>query len=846
MANFDPEKLLEQLTSEEKIALLSGYDFWHTVPIPRLNIPSVRVSDGPNGVRGTAWIGGAAASCFPCATGLGASFDVPLLLKVGEALGEECRARGAHCLLGPTTNIQRHPCGGRGFESYSEDPFLSGTMARAWVQGVQSRKVMTTPKHYLANEQEYLRRSNNSVIDERTMHEIYLEPFRHQMKADPHGFMVSYNRVNGIHAAENPLLIRKILRGDWGFKGLVMSDWSGTYSSCEAIKASLDLEMPGPCVMRGSAVERDVIGGKLVPADIEECTLRVLRFVQEAIESGIPFNAKEESIDTPEVRSLLREAAIGGVVLLKNEKTMLPLKPKSGTKIAVIGPNARKAAFSGGGSASLRPTYTVSPLEGITTAANELGAEVKYELGTDISKWTPLLTDYLCLPGGKLSDDLKMKCEFFSENPFEGTPVQPLYTKINNSGYSYFLDGIPHEVPVRGWVKSTATFIPDEDGVWQLGLGVAGQADLYMDGKKVIDNTVNQKQSVLFFTTGAEEVIAEVDVKAGQKYDLEVRFSNFKQLNAQSPYSGRRGGFRLGGQRKRNSKEDIANAVNLSKSSDIVVLVVGTNSEWESEAYDRADIKLPRETDALVEAVLKANSNTIVVNQSGMPVEMPWLSDAPTLVQAFFGGNETGNAIADVLFGKANPSSRLPLTFPVKLEDFPSHEGFGHPTDTVYREGVKVGYRYFDREGGPKSAFPFGHGLSYTSFKLGNLKLSSVANYGVKVELDVSNVGALEGAEVVQVYVHDFYSLVERPEIELKGFTKVVLKPGETKTVSVDLDHSAFSFYDVNSKAWIGEKGDFEIRVGTSSTRIAVAAPYHLNETFSWVGLHEPTKAVLY
>ncbi|KAH7100142.1 beta-glucosidase precursor, partial [Auriculariales sp. MPI-PUGE-AT-0066] len=825
MSKFKPEELLQQLTSEEKIALLSGLDFWHTVPIPRLGIPSVRVSDGPVRVRGTAWIGGAAASCFPCATALGASFDTALALRVGEALGDECRARGAHCLLGPTTNIQRHPCGGRGFESYGEDPFHSGTMALQWLKGVQSKKVMT---NYLANEQEYLRRSNNSIMDERTMHEIYLEPFRHQMKADPHGFMASYNRVNGLHAAENPLLLRKILRGDWGFKGLVMSDWSGTYSSAAAIKASLDLEMPGPCIMRGAATERDVIGGKLVPADIEDCTLRVLNFVKEAIDSGIPFGAKEESMDTPAVRALLRETATNGVVLLKNDNNLLPLKPKSGAKIAVIGPNAFKAAISGGGSASLRPTYTVSPLEGITAAAKEVGASVSFEWGNTINKWTPFLDDFITLPEGKLGDNDKFSCEFYSENPFEGNSAKPRFRKVNNSSYNYFIDGIPAEVPVRGWVKATTKFIPNEDGVWQFGLGVAGQADLYFDGKKLIDNSTNQKPSVLFVSIFSSKLLRAWLIRHPSSSRPEPRKSS-------SPYSGRRGGFRLGGLRKRNPKDDIANAVRLAKESDHTILVVGTNNEWESESYDREDLKLPCDTDSLVHAVLAANPNTIVVNQSGMPVEMPWIDQVHTLVQAFFGGNETGNGIADVLFGKANPSSKLPVTFPVKLEDFPSHEGFGHPTDTVYNEGIKVGYRYFDRTGGPKSLFPFGHGLSYTQFKIGNLKISPAADYGVTVEVDVKNTGALAGAEVVQVYVHDVDSLIERPEVELKGFAKVFLQPQETKRVAVSLDHSSFSFYDVNTKSWVGEKGDFEIRVGTS-----------LPETFSWIGLHKPQKTTLY
>ncbi|ADV25102.1 beta-glucosidase [Cryptococcus gattii E566] len=834
MAIIDPEAVLKELSSEEKIALLSGDDMWHTVAVPRLGVPRVR----QNGVRGTAWTNGATASCFPSSTGLAASMDVDLARRIGEALGEECRARGVHCLLGPTTNCQRHPCAGRGFESFSEDPHLCGHMALAWIEGVQSKKVMT---NFLGNEQEYLRRSNNSVIDERTMHEIYLEPFRIQCKARPAVFMTSYNRVNGLHAAEHPFLLRKILRGDFEFQGMIMSDWSGTYSSSEAVQASLDLEMPGPTLMRGPSLERDIISGKLVPADIDECALRVLHYVQEAQQSGIDFEKVEETIDTPNVRALLREAADSAVVLLKNDKDVLPISSPSGKKIAVIGPNAKTACYAGGGSANLAPTYLVTPLEAITTHAHKVGAKVGYTIGSDNSRWTPLLTPFIHHPTMGKDAGPGVQCDFYIQNPWENK-VKPIFSKYNNSAFSYFIDGIPKEVPVRGYVSLKTIFTPDESGIWEFGLGVAGQADLFIDGKKIIDNSTDQKEGLLFFNTGAEERTGELNVEAGKLYDLEVRFSNFKQLNAMSPYTGRRGGIRIGGRKKRDFQAEIENAVKLATESDVVILCIGTNSEWESEAYDREDMKLPPGTDELVRAVLSSKPETIVVNQSGMPVEFPWLDDVSTIVQAFFGGNECGTAIADVVFGVVNPSGKLPITWPRVLEDYPSHEGFGHPIDTIYSEGLGVGYRYFDRRDHPKSAFPFGHGLSYTSFTLSVRSELSVKPeiFGAKATFTLTNTGEIDGAEVAQVYIHDLAPTIERPEHELAGFMKVYLRPGESKVVSVNLDHKAFSFYSVHEKCWIGRKGDYEIRIGTSSTFIHLSKPVHVAKSFRWIGLQEP------
>ena len=793
--SFDVELALSRLSSEEKISLLSGADMWHTVAIPRLNIPQVRCSDGPNGVRGTAWLAGAPASCFPCSSGLGASFDRSLVYQIGETLGEECRARGVHCLLGPTTNIQRHPCYGRGFESFSEDPLLSGQLAKSWIDGVQSKRVMVTPKHFVANEQEHLRRSNDSIIDERTLHEIYLEPFRWQCKSKPKAFMTSYNRVNGTHVAEHSHLLDNVLRKTFEFDGLLMSDWSGTYSSSEAIKAGLDLEMPGPSMMRGAAVERDIISGKLLAEDVDKCARRVLHFVKAAIESKIPFDAEERSIDNDHVRGVLRKAARSSVVLLKNSDQLLPIRNvTNGVKVAVIGPNANQACISGGGSASLTPTYTVTPLKAIERAVKARGGSVAYEPGCDTYRWTPLVTPYIhVLDANGDALPSTVKCDFYDRDPWQKQArevVEPIFTKLHSSSFAYFIDGIPEYVPVRGYVSMQTIFVPPSSGVWTFGLGVAGQADLYVNDKKVVDNSTNQEPDLLFFSTGAKERTAEIELVAGMSYQLEVRFSNFKQISAHSPYSGRRGGIRIGGRPNVPANEAITAAVSLCKRSALTVLVIGTTAEWESEGYDRDTSKLPGRTNELVEAVLATGQPTIIVNQSGMPVEMPWIDQASTLVQAFFGGNECGNAIADVLFGVDNPSGKLPMTWPMKAEDYPSHSTFGADRNTVYTEGIRVGYRYFDQATNPRSAFPFGYGLSYTTFDFESAKVELSQDFGLIVSFTVQNTGHVKGKVVPQIYIHQANAKVEKPEHELKGFTKIELSPGEAKSILLHLDVS--------------------------------------------------------
>ncbi|RDB19825.1 putative beta-glucosidase I [Hypsizygus marmoreus] len=847
---FDVEATLAKLSLPNKIKLLSGLGWWHTQPVPEAGLQSMRFSDGPNGVRGTQFFNGIPSSCFPSSTGLGSSFDVDLARKVGEALGDECRAKGCHALLAPTVNIQRSPLGGRSFESFAEDPHLNGTLAAAYINGLQSKGVSATIKHFVANDQEFQRFSISSEVSERALREIYLKPFQIAIKnANPWALMSAYNRVNGVHVSEDKRLLDDILRKEWGFKGMVMSDWTGVYSTVESIKAGLDLEMPGPTVMRGKAVERSLIAEKLFPSDIDARVRKILELYKHAHNSGIPFNVPEESVDTPELRQMLRTAAADAIVLLKNDKKLLPLSSnKNFKKIAVIGPNAKYAMTSGGGSARLLSTYAISPLEGITAAATEYGAEVAYTIGATSHKYLPLLDPYIQQNGEQSGANIEFwnECptiDYVSTNPDFSIPLKPAVWSTSTLGTDCFLvDGIDAEkVNLTCWMRYTAKFTPDEDGDWEIGLSIAGSGNLFIDKKLVLDLSTNPIQGDSFFGLGTTDVRTFAkDLKAGQTYDLELRLSNGDFVARGAPFICW-GGIRLGGIRQIDGDDAIVKAVQLAKDSDVAILVTGLNHDWESEGFDRPDMELPGRTNELIHEVLLANPNTVVVNQSGAPVSMPWLYQASTVLQAFYGGNELGNGLADVLFGNISPSGKLPLTFPKHLEDNPSYPSFGDKGQEygkiLYNEGIFVGYRGYEIKDVPP-LFPFGYGLSYAQFEYSELETSSVSPDGkFSVTFKVKNTGEVEGREIAQIYVTDQQSSLPRPNKELKGFVKVNLQPGETKKVEHVLDREALGFYDDRAACWVAEAGNFEIKVAASSADIRLKKDIELKEGFTWAGL---------
>ncbi|WWC66053.1 uncharacterized protein I303_108675 [Kwoniella dejecticola CBS 10117] len=841
---LDVEDVLSRLTLPEKVSLLSGKDNWHTRDIPKYGIPSLRLSDGPNGCRGTKFFEGVPAACFPCATGLASTWDVDLIQDVGVALGDECRAKGVHVLLAPTVNMLRTPLNGRGFESFSEDPLLSGYLAGGLIKGVQSTGVAATLKHLVCNDQETERVSQ---VDEKTLREIYLKPFEIAIReSNPWLVMTSYNRLNGKHTSETLELIDGLLRKEWGYEGLVVSDWHGTYSTDEAIKAGLDLEMPGPSIIRGPALLRMVTCGKVKEEDINDRVRNVLRLVNRLIPSGIPRDAEENQNPNPAV-DVMRQSAADAIVLLKNEKSLLPISPNT-KRIAVIGPNAAKTEIFGGGSAALRATYTVSPLEGIRSAAGPR-SKVVYAKGCDAHKLTPLVGEELRNSQGQPGFDIR-----FYNDPPPSTSLrrssadhrEVVHELTTTNSNMFFNDNLPDTLNRACYATATAKFTPGRTGTYEFGVGALGVSDLYVDDVLLIDNSTSPIPGELFYGKGSREEIAEIHLEANVTYRVRVEYAS---PSASTSFVGplalsSRGGLRFGGYLKLSPEEHIREAVELARSSDVVIIVAGLNAEFETEGFDRKDMKLPSATLKLINAVLEVRKDAVICLQSGTPVEIPFKDKCESLIHFFYNGNETGNGLADVLFGRTNPSGKLPFTIPEKLEDSLPHskgdkdgsETFpGQDGKVCYEEGLLVGYRQYSTVG-PTPAFAFGHGLSYTSFEYDAPQLSaSVFDFGVSSTLEVTcairNTGTVAGREIIQCYISPPTSTSsDRPTIELKAFKKTAqLEPGQREIVKMTLDRESFAIWE---EGWIVRKGIYEVLIASSSEDIRETAQISVIDDF--------------
>ena len=659
--------LIKKMTLEEKAALCTGASPWTTTAVERLDLPKMTVSDGPHGVRrvadgNTLIASSLPATCFPTASCMASSWDVDLLHDVGQALAEECIALKVDIILGPGVNMKRLPLGGRNFEYYSEDPFLAGHLAASFINGVQSKGVGTSLKHFAVNSQEYQRLTISAEIDERTLREIYLPAFEIAVKnAKPWTVMCSYNKINGVYSSENHKILLDILKGEWGFEGLVVSDWGAVHDRVSALKNGLDLEMPGPKPLRTKAVVDAVLSGELDEAILDESVRRILTIVYKTAET-----TKGASFDIPAHHALARRIAAEGVVLLKNNG-ILPLNKQQ--YISVIGHAAKDAHFQGGGSSHINPTLVDNPFKELQKLAGN--AELVFSEGY--------------APNGELDQAL-------------------------------------------------------------------------------IDQAV-------------------------------------------------------------------ANA----RSSDVALLYISLPESKESEGYDRTDLDLSPHQVALIKAVSAAQPRTVVILNNGAPVVMGgWIEGTAAVIEAWMMGQAGGGAIADVLYGRVNPSGKLAETFPIRLVDTPAYINYpGGNGDVRHGEGLFIGYRYYDAKQVPVQ-FPFGYGLSYTTFAYSNPKLSAEAIKDVDdlvVSVDVTNTGTVAGKEVVQVYVHDRKSALARPPKELKGFMKIALQPGETGTVTLVLDSRAFAYYHPAYKQWITEDGEFEILIGASSADIRCTQTVKLQST---------------
>lgn len=596
---------------------------------------------------------------MPCGTGIGATFDADLLLEIGHLLAAEAKAKGAHVILGPTINIARAPLGGRGFESYSEDPVLSGVLAGNYCKGIQENNIVATLKHFVCNDQEHERMAVNSILTQRALREIYLLPFQVAIKlSQPGAVMTAYNKVNGIHVSENKHIIQDILRKEWKWNGLIMSDWFGTYSTSEAISAGLDLEMPGPTRWRGPALVHAINSNKVKELELDERVRAVLQMVNFASKSGIPEGAEENALDRPEDRALLRRIAGQSVVLLKNEQSILPFD-KSKT-IAVIGPNAKVTSFCGGGSASLAPYYTVSPFEGVSAKST---AKVEFSQGAYAHQNLPLLGEWLKTTDGKAGFSFKVYNE--PADVSTRTCIDELHLA---SSMMFFMDYVNPKLGSIWYADMEGFYSPDTSGLYDFGLSVSGTAQLFVDDKLVVDNTTDQKPGASFFGTGTEEVIGSSELEAGKSYKITIKWgcAATSSITHTGIISFGHGGCRFGACKREEPEDAIAKAVKLASEVDQVVLFAGLNQDWETEGRDRDTMDLPPNSDKLIAAVLKANPKAVIVIQSGTPVTMPWADQANAIVQAWYGGNETGNGIADVLYGDINPVSSILLhIFPI-------------------------------------------------------------------------------------------------------------------------------------------------------------------------------------
>ena len=699
--------LLSRMTREEKAAMLSGSGWMESAPIDRLGIPAIKMADGPMGVRN--WSGSSAvtnsanapkvlATSFPSGVAMAATWDTRLVEREGQAIGQEVKAMGRDMILGPTVNINRVPLWGRNFEGYGEDPYLSARLGVAYIKGVQGEGVIPSLKHFAANNEEFERHRIDAHIDDRTLHEIYLPAFKAAVE-EAHVWVVmsAYNKLNGVHCAEDSTLLTDILRKEFGFKGFVVSDWGSTYSTAPTVNAGMDLEMPGGAAMKSwfatgqpeaagngagwltkDKVLAEVKAGQITEATLDNAVSRILRVI---FESGL-FDHPHPGggqVDTPEQKAVAFNGATEGIVLLRNDGALLPLDPAKTHSIAVIGPNAAVARTGGGGSSLVKPKYAIAPLDGIRERA--------------------------------------------------GNAIRVTY---------------------------------------ELGVGIEGE---------------DQK--------------------------LDTPEARAKMLEAAS---------------------------SAASQADVAVVVVGRSAKLESEGYDVKTMDLPVGQDELIEAVEKANPHTIVVLNSGDPVTMTkWLDKTPALLDMWYGGQEGGHALASILFGDANPSGKLPVTMPKRFEQSPAFRHYpGENLEVDYAEGIYVGYRYFDTKN-VEPAFPFGFGLSYSKFEYSDLKVEhsirsaiTSTTEGDRVTVKVKNTGPRDGAEVVELYVHDGHSKIDRPVHELKGFERVELKAGESRQVQFDLDRNALSYWSPEKKDWVADPGTFEVQVGASSRDIRLRAPLEL------------------
>ncbi|KAE8354738.1 putative beta-glucosidase [Aspergillus coremiiformis] len=828
---FEIDDILSKLTQQEKISLLSGIDIWHTHPIPQHNVPSVRFTDGPNGVRGTRFFPASPATCLPCGTAMAATWDTALLTQAGRLLGKECIGKGAHCLLGPTLDIMRSPLSGRGFEGFGEDPYLIGVLASSLIHGCHDMDVATAVKHFVAYSQESQRRRVNAIVTERALREIYLRPFQIVARdARPAALVTSYNKVNGKHVSQSRELLDGIVRQEWKWDPLILSDWFGTYSTAEAMKAGLDLEMPGLSRHRGRYIQYALDAGDLTQSTLDA---RVRKVVEFACQARRTPSIADLELNTAEDRALNRRLCSSGIVLLKNDDAVLPLSTDI-KSIALIGSHMKRPAVCGGGSAQLEPHYTVSLYDALLEELSP-ATSITFQTGQYVDKVLPAI-DRLLVNGA---------LEFYNSPPTVQNRRSLGQEFVSSTAFKLMdYNGMAELNKQCFWATLTGDFIPDTSGPWEFGLSVYGSGTFYLDDELLIDNTTEQRPGTAFFGKGTAQEHACKEVNASQRYTVRVEFGSASTsvLHSSEHVNFAGGALHLGARPKLDWNQMIDDAIHAAKHADCTILCTGLTDDWESEGFDRPHMDLPPNIDELISGVLRVCPNAVIINHSGSPVTMPWADQAKCILQAWYGGNETGHAIADVLFGRVNPSGRLPFSWPLTVKDNPAYLNFGAPDGRVlYGEDIYVGYRYYekmDRE----VLFPFGHGLSYTAFQLSELRVIQAPDdlhprQGGLATMLVRNIGPVPGAEILQLYIGHSNVPSNRPVKELHGFCKVFLDAGEAATVEIPIDPYAGSVWDEVDHKWVTAKGICQVYVGRSSREILGTAVFEVKDERHWMGI---------
>jgi len=796
------DSILSQMTQDEKIEIIGGINDFFTRPNPRLRIPALKMSDGPMGVHDYGL-----TTAYPAGIALAASWNTELAHRVGVSMGNDARARGVHFILGPGMNIYRAPMNGRNFEYFGEDPFLASRMAVSVIKGIQEQRVVATAKHFAGNNSEFARMTLSSDIDERTLREIYLPAFEAAVKEAKVGaVMDAYNLVNGTYMTANDHLNNQILKREWGFDGMLMSDWGATHEGIAAFNGGLDLEMPSPNFMNRDTLLPALKDGKATTATLNDKVRRILRT---AIEFGF-LDQPQEDTDIPTLSQEGKQVALAeardAMVLLKNSNNLLPLNAGKTKTIAVIGPDAYPAVVSGGGSAETKPFNAVSYLEGIS---NRLGTKVKVLYAVD----TPVLdqvfenSEFVTAPGGESG----LKGEYFSTQDIKGAPA---LVRTDKHVHLDFGEGsfAPGEPIDHFSIRWTGYFVPKNTGDYTFFTSADDGVRLYVDDVVGIDDWLPHSQTVDSYAKHLE---------AGKAY--KIRLEYFEDVGSAIV------GFGVTRAEEYMGRETKP----LAAKADAVILCVGFDPKTEGEGSDRT-FQLPGGQDELIQQISAVNKNTIVVLTAGGNVDMTrWIDNVPVVLDAWYPGQEGGTALAQILFGDYSPSGKLPASFERLWEDNPTfHSYYPGPDEhrVKYSEGVFLGYRYFDRSE-TKPLFAFGYGLTYTTFAYSNLSVTpQTGNLSglVAVSFDVKNTGKRAAAEITELYVGDSHASVPRPVKELKGFAKINLEAGETKRVTLKLDRRAFSFYDVNKKDWSADPGDFTILVGGSSDNIQLRGKYTL------------------